>query len=231
MSHQRHVPRTLRILSNLKGNIMAAAKKTAAKKTTARPSPKKASKKVPAKKPTAKKTSKKSGEAEDRDEEELEWMEVKKSAKKAGKKFAKLDLNPIKIAAKVVGKGKKAHKVKAKKLSASQVLNHVVEQCELPRKDVRLVLETLANTIKAAIMPGAVGGAVIPGVGAIVRKEIPAKKLPAIARGTVVEKRNPRTGEVTKVKHPGRKASVKPASSKARAVLLSSTRRAVFGTV
>lgn len=211
---------------------MAAAKKTVAKKTTKPAATKKVPKKVPAKKAAAKKAPKTKSDIMEEEgmEEDLEWMELKKGPAKKVKKFPKLDLTPIKVAAKVVGKGKKAHKVKAKKLSASQVLNHVVEQTEMSRKDVRLVLETLANTIKAAIMPGAVGGAVIPGVGAIIRKDIAAKKLPAIARGTVIEKRNPRTGEVTKVKHPGRKPSIKPASSKARAVLLSSTRRAVFGT-
>jgi hypothetical protein len=215
---------------------MATTKKTSAKKT-AHAKKRVAAKKGPAhKKSAAKKatTNKKSVEQQmdEADEAEtLEWLEVKKPAKKAAKKFAKLDLKPIKVQAKTVGKGKKAKKVKPKKLSASQTMNHVVEQTGLARKDVKMVLETLADTVKAAIMPGAVGGAVIPGIGAIMRKHIPARKIPAIKRGTVIEKRNPRTGEVTRAKHPGRAASTKPATAKARAILLSGTRRAVFGTV
>lgn len=207
---------------------MAVAKKAAAKKSVARPAAKK-TKKVPAKRPNPRSKEMQEDESEE-EEEELDWMEVKKPTKKAGKKFPKLDLKPIKIAAKVVGKGKKAHKVKAKKLSATQVINHVTEQTGMARKDIKLVLETLADTVKASIMPGGVGGALIPGICAVMRKEVKARKIPAIARGTVVEKRNPSTGEVTRGKHPGRKAGVKPATSKARAVLLSSTRRAVFGT-
>lgn len=212
----------------------AAKKSTAHAKTTAkkRVAAKKgvAHKKAAKKAPSKAKTNKKAESSGADEEEDLEWMEVKKTTKKAGKKFAKLDLKPIKVPTKTVGKGKKAHKVKAKKLSASQVLNHVVEQSGLARKDVRLVLDTLADTLKAAIMPGSVGGAVIPGIGALIRKHVPARKIPEIKRGTVIEKRNPRTGEVTKAKHPGRKAGVKPAFDKARFVLLSGAKRAVAGT-
>lgn len=207
---------------------MATAKKTVAKKSVSRPAAKK-TKKVPVRAKKAPKT-KADVEAEESEEEDLDWMEVKKPAKKAAKKFPKLDLKPIKVAAKVVGKGKKAHKVKAKKLSATQVINHVTEQTGMARKDIKLVLETLADTVKASIMPGGVGGALIPGICAVMRKEVKARKIPAIPRGTVIEKRNPRTGEVTKVKHPGRKAGVKPATAKARVMILSGTRRAVFGT-
>lgn len=166
------------------------------------------------------------------DEEELDWLEVKKpGAKKASaKKYPKLDLDPIKVPARTVGKGKTARKVKPKKLSASQTLNMLVDLTDLPRKEVKLVLEALSNTVKAAIMPGAVGGIVIPGVGAVMRKVIPAKKVDAIKKGTVIEKRNPRTGEVTKGKHPGQKAYVKPARVKARVIPLSSVRRALNGT-
>lgn len=208
------------------------ATKPATKKTTnqrAERAAKKATKKVPAKKASPAKTSKKTSKPSD-DEEDLEWMEAPKTKKTKAKKFPKLDLKPIKVPSKTVGKGKKAKTVKAKKLSASQVLNHVVEESGLARKDVKLVLDALTNTIKAAVMPGSVGGAVIPGIGALIRKHVPSRKIPAIARGTVIEKRNPRTGEVTKMKHPGRKAGVKPAFDKAKFVLLSGAKRAVAGT-
>src|SRR4051812_44573937 len=109
---------------------MATAKKAAAKKSVSRPVAKKA-KKLPVKKGAAKKAPKADVES-DEEEEDLEWMEVKKAAKKATKKFAKLDLTPIKVPAKTVGKGKKAHKVKAKKLSPTQVINHITEATELP---------------------------------------------------------------------------------------------------
>jgi hypothetical protein len=209
-----------------------AAKKTAHKTTrAAKKGPHKTS--VSADKAKLKASLKKTIVASDEDEEEdLEWGEVKKpgAKKKTGKKYAKLDLKPIKMPAKTVGKGKKARKVKPKKLSASQVLNLLVEETGMARKDVRLVLETLSNTVKAAIMPGAIGGVVVPGVGAVMRKVIKAKKVDAIPRGTVVEKRNPRTGEVTKFKHPGQKAYVKPERMKVRTIPLSSVRRALNGT-
>lgn len=208
---------------------MATAKKAAAKKSVSRPVAKK-TKKVPVRASRKAPMSEADILAEADEEEDLEWMEVKKGPAKKAKKFPKLDLRPIKVPAKTIGKGKKAHKVKAKKLSPTQVINHVTEETGIARKDVKLILETLANTVKASIMPGGVGGAFIPGVGAVLRKDIKPRKIPAIARGTVVEKRNPSTGETTKWKHPGRKASVKPASSKARVILAASTRRAVFGT-
>lgn len=211
------------------------ATKTTAKKTTTHA---RAAKKGPHKttltaaKAKLKASLKKTIVAEDADDEEdLEWGEVKKpGAKKAGKKYAKLSLSPIKVQARTVGKGKSARKVKPKKLSASQVMAQLVEATELPRKEVRLVLETLSDIIKAAVMPGAVGGAVIPGIGAVMRKVTPPKKVDAIKRGTVVEKRNPRTGEVTKFKHPGQKAYVKPERVKVRTIPLSSVRRAAQGT-
>ena len=205
---------------------MATSKKATAKKTVSQKAT--PGKKIAAKKAAPAKTSKKTAEAGD--EEELEWLEIKKPAKKAAVKHAKLDLKPIKVKARTVGKGRSAKTIKAKKLGAAQVMAHLVETTGLARKDVKLVLETLADTMKAAIMPGGVGGAVIPGIGAVMRKEIAAKKIPAIKRGTVVEKRNMQTQEVTKWKHPGRPASVKPKTAKARFVLLSGTRRAVFGT-
>jgi hypothetical protein len=166
------------------------------------------------------------------DEEDLEWGEVKKpgAKKTGGRKYAKLGLKPIKVPARTVGTGKTARKVKPRKLSATQVLASVVEQTELPRADVKLVLATLSNIVKASLMPGAVGGAVVPGIGAMMRKDIAAKKMPAVKRGTVIEKRNPRTGETTKFKHPGQKAYVKPGRTKVRSIPLAALRRAALGT-
>jgi hypothetical protein len=113
------------------------------------------------------------------------------------------------------------------------VINHVTETTGLARKDVKLVLDTLADTVRASIMPGGVGGAFVPGIGMVVRKIVKARKIPAIKKGTVVEKRPApgQKGEVVKMLHPGRPASMKPATVKARFILKSSTRRAVFGTV
>lgn len=210
----------------------ATTKKPATKKA---PAKKAATKKAPVAKtkPTPAKTSRKaaSQDVED-DEEDLEWGEVRKpGAKKASaKKYPKLSLKPIKVSARTVGTGKTARKVKPRKLSATQVLASLVEQTELPRAEVKLVLATLSNIVKASIMPGAVGGAVVPGIGALMRKDIAAKKMPAVKRGTVIEKRNPRTGEVTKFKHPGQKAYVKPGRTKVRSVPLAALRRAALGT-
>lgn len=205
--------------------------RTAKATTTKKPASKKpvAKKKAASPKKPARPSSYDEHPAED---EDLEWGEVKKpGAKKAGaKKYAKLALKPLKIPTRTVGTGKTARKVKAKKLSAAQMVNMLVEQTEMPRKDVRMLLETMSNIVKSAIMPGGVGGAVVPGVGAVMRKDIAAKKMPAVKRGTVIEKRNPRTGETTKYKHPGQKAWVKPARTRVRSVPLSALRRAANGT-
>lgn len=208
---------------------MATAKKATAKKTTP------AAKKTAAKKASPAKTSKKAAAADAEEDEDLEWMEIKKpAAKKKAVKREKLDLKPIKVKAKVVGKGRNKKTVKPTKMGGTALLAHVVEETGLARKDVKLVIETMVNTIKASIMPGGVGGAVIPGLLAVVRKDVKARKIPAIKRGTIVEKR-PAPGSkdktIQRFKHPGRPASVKPKTVKARAMLLSGTRRAVFGTV
>lgn len=206
----------------------APAKKAPAKKPAAKPAAKKA--------PTAaalKRMAAKMGAVDEGDEEEdLEWGEVRKpgAKKTSARKFAKLTLKPIKVPTRTVGTGKTARKVKPRKLSATQVLASLVEQTEMSRAEVKLVLSTLSDIVKAAIMPGAVGGAVVPGIGALMRKDIVAKKMPAVKRGTVIEKRNPRTGETTKYKHPGQKAWVKPGRTKVRSIPLAALRRAALGT-
>lgn len=204
----------------------SARTKVATKKAAAKKAPASKTKASPAK------TSRKPKEVDVDDEEDLEWGEVRKpNAKKASaKKYPKLALKPIKVSARTVGTGRTARKVKPRKLSATQVLAMVVEQTELPRAEVKLMLSTLSDIVKASIMPGAVGGAVVPGIGALMRKDIAAKKMPAVKRGTVIEKRNPRTGETTKYKHPGQKAYVKPGRTKVRSVPLAALRRAALGT-
>lgn len=217
--------------------------RTAKATTTKKPATKKAvAKKAPAKKPVAKKAptaaalkrmAAKMGAVDEGDEEEdLEWGEVRKpgAKKTSARKYAKLALKPIKVPTRTVGTGRTARKVKPRKLGAAQVIASLVEQTELSRADVKLVLSTLSDIVKASIMPGAVGGAVVPGIGALMRKDIPAKKMPAVKRGTVIEKRNPRTGEVSKYKHPGQKAYVKPGRTKVRSVPLAALRRAALGT-
>lgn len=148
------------------------------------------------------------------------------AAKKTTKKYPKLALDPIKVKAKVVGTGKKARKVKPSKLGASQVMALLVEQTGLARKDVKLVVEALANTVKASIMPGAIGAVTVPGIGTIKTRHIEAKKVAGIKAGTMV--RNPRTGE--EKEHPGRKAYTKPATVKVRVVAGGELKRAALGT-
>ena len=207
---------------------MATAKKTAAKTTATKRPP---VKKVPAKKVVAKKINTKAKNADGGEgAEDLEWLEIKKPVAKKAVKRPALDIKPVKVKAKTVGTGKKAKVVKATKLAATGLINEIVARTELTRKDVKRVLDTMGDIVKGAIMPGGVGGVVVPGIGAVLRKAIKARKIPAIARGTVVEKRNMQTKEVTRWKHPGRKASVKPATAKARVIIASATRRAVFGT-
>lgn len=98
------------------------------------------------------------------------------------------------------------------KMGRMDLLNHLTEASGLQRGQVKVVLDTLKDTMLAHIAPRGAGEFVMPGMFKVVTKKIPAKKVAAIKKGTEV--RNPRTGEVSE--HPGRKAYVKPATVKVR---------------
>lgn len=165
-------------------------------------------KKAPARKTAAKKTPAKKA---------VKRPVAKKSpAKKAAtpvkrkaKKFPALELKPIR-----------------EKLSRSQLVQHLTDETGLARKDVAGVVDGLINTIKASLMPRGAGVFAIPGLLAIKTRKIKAKKMPAIKKGTLVR----RPGQSEPVEHPGRKAFVKPATIKVRAVAMGGLKRAALGT-
>jgi nucleoid DNA-binding protein len=112
------------------------------------------------------------------------------------------------------------------KMSRTEIIEHLVEETELTRKQVLSVLNGLNNLVKASIMPKSVGQFTLPGVAVIKLRKIPAKKVPAIKKGTPV--RNPFTGETSR--HPGREAYVKPATVKVRVLPTAHLKRAALGT-
>ena len=51
------------------------------------------------------------------------------------------------------------------KQTASQIINEISEQTELPRKDVKLVLEALKVQMERSLKPRSVGEITLPGLG------------------------------------------------------------------
>lgn len=125
-----------------------------------------AKKKTPAKKAVAKKAAKKKAPA-------------KKAAKKAAPKKAapakKVSLGNVK-----------------ERFSKSQMLNHIADSTEVPRKQVAAVLDELTNIIAGHVNKKACGEFVMPGLFKILTVKKPARK----ARKGI----NPFTGEETMFK-------------------------------
>ena len=167
----------------------ATAKKTAATATKKVA----AAKKAPAKRPAAKKAPAKKAAP----------------AKRAKKKFAALELKPIRD-----------------KLNRTQLVQHLVAETEVDKKSVAAVLQALVTTMKASLMPRGAGVFQVPGILTIKTRKVKAKTMPAIKKGTMV--RQP--GKADPVEHPGRKAFVKPATVRVRAVPMGSLKRAALGT-
>ncbi|MGI1678901.1 MAG: HU family DNA-binding protein [Cellvibrionaceae bacterium] len=100
---------------------------------------------------------------------------AKKTAKKAAPKAAPVKVKAIK-----------------ERYSKTQILNHISESTELPRKQVSAVLDELSAIIEGHISKRGAGEFVLPGLMKIVTVKKPAKK----ARKGI----NPFTGEETMFK-------------------------------
>jgi len=164
-----------------------------------------------AKKTTAKKTGKKVATKKTGKKVAAKKIVARKApgTKRRAKKHSALDLKPIKS-----------------KMTRAQLFQHIADQTEVDRRSVKSVLEALVQTIKASVMPKSVGQIQIPGIINVRTKKVPAKKMAAIKKGTLVR----RPGSSEPVEHPGRKAFIKPATVRVRAVSMGSLKRAALGT-
>lgn len=91
----------------------------------------------------------------------------------------------------------------------STLTTHLSEDSGVERRDVAKVLTSLESTIAGSLHTRGAGEFLMPGMFKIVTKQIPARKVPAIKKGTMVK--NPFNGGKEEP-HKGRPASVKPAS-------------------
>jgi len=110
----------------------------------------------------------------------------KTTAKKAPAKRAPAKKAP---AAKAPVKRSPTVKAISERYSKTQILNKIVEDTELSRKDVSAVLDSLSDIIEGHIKKRACGQFVMPGLFKIETKKKPARK----ARKGI----NPFTGEET----------------------------------
>lgn len=170
-----------------------------------------ATKKAAAKKSTAKPVAKKTKKMSAAKRPAAKKASAKKAApaKRKAKKHPALELRPIKS-----------------KMNRSQLFQHLADATEVPKKQVAAVMQALVEAMKASVMPKGVGVFQIPGVVTVKTRHIKAKKMPAIKKGTMV--RQP--GKPDPVEHPGRKAFIKPATVRVRAVSMGQLKRAALGT-
>lgn len=110
-----------------------------------------------------------------------------------------------------------------KVLNQSELINHYAETLDWDRSEVRQFLAAQKELIGKSLEKA--GEFVLPGVLKIVTKKIPAKKMPAIKKGTPV--RNPSTGEMMPSK--GRAAFTKPASIRVKVRPLAFCKKAANG--
>lgn len=111
------------------------------------------------------------------------------------------------------------------KMNRAQIIQTMVENVEgIDKKQAKSMLDTLGQIIMASVCPKSVGVFTLPGLLNIKVQNVKAKKIKAIKKGTEV--RNPFTGEITE--HPGRKAGIKPATKKVRAIPMRQLKNAVF---
>jgi len=135
-----------------------------------------------------------------------------------------------KVSKKVVSKGPRPIK---EKLNATQILDETLavvnkgkdEDQMWERKHMKEALEAYFDVMRRSIMPGSVGEFMVAGHMKIVTKKIPAKKVPAIKKGTMVM--NPFKGK--EVPHAGRAAFVKPATMRVKIRPLAKLKLAATG--
>jgi nucleoid DNA-binding protein len=112
-----------------------------------------------------------------------------------------------------------------KKFTKNELMAKIAEKNELEPRQVKAVMATFERAMMASVMPGGAGEFSWPGMFKVVTKKMPAKKFPAIKKGTEV--RNPSTGEMMKSK--GRPAYTRPSYIKARIRVLAKLKRASNG--
>lgn len=111
------------------------------------------------------------------------------------------------------------------KMTKAQLADHLAYEAGTERKTVLTILSALNAVAAGSLKKNGVGEFTIPGLVKLVTKKIPAKRVPAIKKGTLV--RNPRTGEERE--HEGRAAYTKPATVKVRARSMSLMKKYAVG--
>lgn len=197
-------------------------KKATAKKAKAKPVAKKATAKKPAKKATAKKEGPRPT---------TKALVAKKAAmKKLAMKKAKAKRPVRKMAKKVVAR-KPARKAKLnlkplrKTFSKSALMLELAEHAGIEKKQAILLMSHLNHLALTSVTKGGAGQFTIPGLCKIKRRIIKARKIKAIAKGTMMFSMRTKKQEP----HPGRRAGIKPATVKVRILPLSLPKRAVLG--
>ncbi len=96
------------------------------------------------------------------------------------------------------------------KLTKVELFDTIAEECEMERKQVRKVYESLVRTVYGALHKRGYGEIILPGLARFMAKDVEARKVPAVKAGQT--KVNPFTGEeyVTEF----RAAYTKPANVK-----------------
>jgi len=163
---------------------MTTTKKTIVKKTVIKP----AAKKPVAKKPVAKKPAAK-----------------KPAAKKAPVRKARVAKEPV-------------HFTPVKEtLNRTSLVAHIMERMEardlaVTKKQAAAMIEELGLTMAGSMTKKGSGVFVFPGLFKMTIKDIPAKKMEAIKKGTLVRK----PGQADLVPHEGRAAFTKPATRRVK---------------
>jgi hypothetical protein len=101
------------------------------------------------------------------------------------------------------------------KLTRADLVARLSEECNVPPKQIRLILATLGDTMKACMMPRGCGEFQVPGLLTVKAKKIPARK----GGKTVIS-----FGKETVTKD-------RPATVRVRARALGGLKRAALGTL
>lgn len=110
------------------------------------------------------------------------------------------------------------------KMTKSQIIQTLADNAEISKAQATAAYNVFGDMILASICKGSARQFALPGFINIKTRNIKSKVIKAIKPGTEV--RNPRTGEM--VAHPGRKASVKPATIKVKITPLGKVRQAAL---
>lgn len=112
-----------------------------------------------------------------------------------------------------------------RKFTKTELFDKIAEKTELERRQVAKVMAVVEQAICGSVMPGSIGEFMLSGLFKIVTKKVPAKKMPAIKKGTPV--RNPSTGEMMPSK--GRAAFTKPATVRVKIRPMAKLKKAAAG--